>query len=90
MAILKAETAKLGAPKAEGTDQTADKIRAVCAHLLPSFRGEAARLKFMQNRDLQFGKIDTGEVKARSWHGGTVGGCVRLSIGCFRRFSTTA
>src|SRR5438045_9347484 len=25
MAILKAETAKLGAPKAEGTDQTADK-----------------------------------------------------------------
>jgi len=25
MAILKAETAKLGAPKVEGTDQTADK-----------------------------------------------------------------
>src|SRR5215475_16106373 len=25
MAVLKAETAKLGAPKAEGTDQTADK-----------------------------------------------------------------
>src|SRR5215470_5217781 len=28
MAILKAETAKLGAPKAEGTDQTADKVKA--------------------------------------------------------------
>src|SRR5262245_47146789 len=30
MAILKAETAKLGAPKAEGTDQTADKTTPAC------------------------------------------------------------
>jgi hypothetical protein len=32
------------------------------------------------DRDLQFGKIDIGEVKARSWHGEPSAG-VRLSIG---------